>query len=67
MRVEGQLAKSPSFWLPRVLVTRSYERVNGVVFPVTLESNAQMRLFGRSTLRMTYEYSEVDGRPVTHR
>jgi hypothetical protein len=36
------------------------------VFPVTLESNAQMRLFGRSTLRMTYAYSEVDGRPVTH-
>jgi len=66
VRVEGQLAKSPSFWLPRVLVTRSYERVNGVVFPVTLESNAQMRLFGRSTLRMTYAYSEVDGRPVTH-
>jgi hypothetical protein len=32
--------------------------------PVSLESNAQLRLFGDATLRVTYAYSEIDGRPV---
>jgi hypothetical protein len=31
---------------------------------VALESTAQLRLFGDATLRVTYAYSEVDGRPV---
>ena len=64
VRLEGQLAKNPSFWTKRVDVVRSYERINDVVMPVTLESKAQLRLFGGSTLRMTYRYSEIDGRPV---
>ena len=31
---------------------------------MTLESKADLRLFGPATLRMTYVYSEVDGHPV---
>jgi len=64
VRVQGQLAKSPSFWIKNVKIVRTYERINGVVVPVALQSTAQVRLLGSATLRMTYSYSEVDGQPV---
>jgi hypothetical protein len=63
-RVEGRLAKNPSFWVSRVTVVRSYRRVNGVPMPVALESTAQLRLLGSSSLRMTYRYSHIDNRAV---
>ena len=63
-RVEGRLAKNPSFWVTRVDVVRTYRRINDVLMPVSLETTAQLRLLGSSTLRMTYRYSQVDERPV---
>lgn len=63
-RVEGQLAKNPSFWVTRVNVVRLYRRINGVLMPVSLDTTAQLRLFGSSALRMTYRYSRVDDRAV---
>lgn len=66
VRLEGRLAKSPSFWVKNVDIIRKYERISGVVVPVVLESTAQVRLMGGSgTLRMTYTYSEIDGRTVS--
>ena len=65
VRLEGRLAKNPSFWVTRVDVVRSYQRLNGVDMPVALESIAQLRFLGRSTLRMTYHYSDVDDQAVT--
>ena len=67
VRVQGRLAKSPSFWIKSVDIVRSYERIEGAVMPVALETTAQVRMFGAATLRMTYEYSEIDGRPVPPR
>lgn len=64
VRIEGRLARNPSFWMKRVEVTRTYARINGVLVPTSLESIAQMRFFGRSRLQMTYHYTEVDGMPV---
>ena len=64
VRVEGRLAKNPSFWVSRVEMVRSYQRIKGVLVPVLLESTAQLRLLGGSTLRMTYRYSEIDDRPI---
>jgi hypothetical protein len=63
-RVEGRLAKNPSFWVSRVNMVRSYRRVEGVLMPVSLETTAQLRLLGSSELRMTYRYSIIDARPV---
>ncbi len=63
-RVEGRLAKNPSFWVTRVNVIRSYRRINGVLMPVSLNTTAQLRLLGASELRMTYRYSRIDERPV---
>jgi hypothetical protein len=67
VRLEGRLAKSPSFWVKNVDIVRIYERINGVVMPVRLESRAQVRFLGDATLRMTYRYSEIDGRAVERR
>jgi hypothetical protein len=64
VRLEGRLAKSPSFWIKDVDIVRTYERINGAVVPVKLESRAQVRFLGAATLQMTYRYSEIDGRPV---
>jgi hypothetical protein len=62
VRVEGKMAKNPSFWVSSVNIVRSYQRINGVLVPVLLESTAQLRLLGPSTLRMTYHYSQIDQR-----
>jgi hypothetical protein len=64
VRLQGRLAKSPSFWVKNVDIVRSYRRIAGTDLPVALESKAELRLLGPATLRMTYVYSEVDGRPV---
>ena len=66
VRLEGRLAKSPSFWVKNVDIVRRYEQIGGVVMPVALESKAQLRMLGGTgALRMTYSYSQVDGRAVS--
>jgi hypothetical protein len=64
VRVQGRLAKSPSFWVKDVQIVRSYRRIQGVVVPIELESTARVRMLGPATLRMTYSYSEIDGNSV---
>jgi hypothetical protein len=64
VRLQGRLAKSPSFWVRSVQIVRSYRRINNVVLPVKLETNARLRLLGPAMLRMTYAYLEIDGRPL---
>ena len=65
VRLQGRLAKNPSFWVKNVDIVRTYERIDGSVVPVALETRAQVRLLGDATLRMTYDYSEIDGRKLT--
>lgn len=64
VRVEGLLARNPSFWTSQVYVTRHYARVDGVRVPVATESLAKVKLAGRSRLDVAYEYESVNGRPV---
>jgi hypothetical protein len=61
MRLEGELAKAPSFWTRRVQIVRRYQRFLGVRMPVALETTAAVRIAGRSTFRMTYEYESING------
>ena len=65
VRLQGRLAKSPSFWVSNVQIVRSYRRIGGIIVPVVLESTAHVRLAGSASLRMTYEYSEIDGQSVS--
>ena len=64
VRIEGRLARNPSFWVKHVDIIRSYARIAGAVVPVALETRAQLRMLGPASLRMTYEYTEIDGQPV---
>lgn len=64
VRVEGRLAKNPSFWVRNVDIVRTYRRIGGVVVPVAMNSTAHIRFFGPATFRMTYSYAEINGQPV---
>ena len=61
VRVEGRLAKSPSFWTRRVDVVKQYARVGGLRVPIRVESTAQIRFAGTSTMTMTYDYEMING------
>jgi hypothetical protein len=62
VRLEGTLAKSPSFWVKSVHVVKQYGRFAGVALPTVVESSAELKLFGKSTFTMRYIYQEVNGR-----
>ena len=64
VRVEGRLAKSPSFWVRNVDIVRTYERIGGVVVPVAMTSKAHIRFLGAATFHMTYRYSTINGQLV---
>jgi hypothetical protein len=61
VRIEGRLAKSPSFWTRRVDVVKQYARVGGLRVPIRVESTAQIRFAGTSTMTMTYAYEMING------
>jgi hypothetical protein len=60
LRMEGDLAKPPSFWTRRVRVARDFQRFAGVRLPVLLEAVANIRFAGVSTFRAVYEYETVN-------
>ena len=66
VRLQGRLAKNPSFWVRNVDIVRKYARIQNTVVPVALESTAHVRFLGAASFRMTYNYQEIDGRPVRH-
>jgi len=66
VRLEGKLAKSPSFWVKAVTVVRHYQRFGGVALPASIETLADLKLFGRASFTMRYHYREVNSQTVTH-
>ena len=64
VRLQGRLAKNPSFWVRNVDIVRKYARFHNAVMPVTLESTANVTFLGAASFRMTYDYHEIDGRAV---
>jgi len=64
VRVEGRLARTPSFWTRRVDIVQRFQRFGGIRVPIAVESVASVRIAGRSTFRMTYEYESVNGQQV---
>lgn len=66
IRLEGRLAKSPSFWVKSVTVVKQYGRFGGIALPTSIESLADLKMFGRASFTMRYRYSEVNGRSVSH-
>ena len=64
LRVEGLLAKNPSFWMSQVRIVRHYARVDGVRVLIATESVAKVKLAGLSRLNVRYEYHTINQRPV---
>lgn len=64
LKMEGDLAKLPSFWTRRVRIVRHFERFAGVRMPVSLDAEANLRFFGQSSLRAVYEYETVNAERV---
>jgi hypothetical protein len=64
-RVEGRLAKNPSFWTSLVNIVRSFARINGARVPVYTETVARVKLAGVSRMDVRYDYETINGRPVS--
>jgi hypothetical protein len=64
LRVEGRLAKNPSFWTSLVNIIRRYARVAGVRVPIATETVAKVKMVGTAKLQVLYDYESVNGRPV---
>lgn len=62
VRVEGRLAKSPSFWVRSVRIRRDYQPIAGHALPVHVESTADVKLAGACEFAMWIDYTTVDGR-----
>ena len=65
-RIQGRLVKSPSFWLRDVDVSWKFAHVGGHVVPVEMTSSGRVRMFGRSSFKMIYDYESIDGRPTAN-
>jgi hypothetical protein len=63
-RIQGRLVKSPSFWVRDVDVSWKFAHVGGHVVPVEMTSSGRVRMFGRSSFKMIYDYVSIGGRPT---
>jgi hypothetical protein len=61
LKVEGRLAKSPSFWVRSVSVRRTYQAVGGYALPVLVESVADVKFAGACEFSMWIDYTMVGG------
>src|SRR3954467_13266277 len=64
LKMEGDLAKDPPVWAPRVRIVRNFQRFAGIRMPVSLDAVANVRWFGQSTFRAVYEYETVNAERV---
>jgi hypothetical protein len=61
LRVEGRLAKSPSFWTRQVTVNMRYARIADARVATDMESIADVRIVGKSHFRMRSSFLSVNG------
>ena len=64
LRVEGTLAKNPSFWTSNVAVVRDFALVDGLRVPVSTTTVAKLKFAGQALLDVRYEYESINGRAV---
>ena len=64
-RLEGRLVKSPSFWVRDVDLTYKFAHIGGHVVPIEMSSTGRVRMFGRSSFKMVYDYVSIDGQPTS--
>jgi hypothetical protein len=65
LRLEGRLAKSPSFWVRNVTIVKHFAQIGDIALPTSIESVADVRFVGQATFSMRYDYRELNGRSVS--
>jgi hypothetical protein len=65
VRIEGQPARNPSFWVHNVHFVHTYQRVGQFWFASSTHSTSEVRIFGRSEL--TIENSDYALNPLKKR
>jgi MoaA/NifB/PqqE/SkfB family radical SAM enzyme len=61
-QIRGVPARKPSFWVKSSEFSHKYGQFNGFWLPVVHHSEAQLRLFGKSTLDIVYEEYQLPPR-----
>ena len=64
VEVSGTMAKGPSFWIPRVDMSKRYARIQGHRVNVRVDSVSHVRLLGESRFTMTSVYERIDGEAI---
>jgi hypothetical protein len=59
VRIAGQPARNPSFWISRVEFVRRYQKIGEFWLPAHNESKTQVKLFGRNILTIEYDDYEI--------
>jgi outer membrane lipoprotein-sorting protein len=61
-QIEGQPARSPSFWVKNVHFVRRYQKVGEFWLPSEDTSVSDVRMFGKHTLTIHYEDYKIEAR-----
>ena len=61
IRITGDLAKNPSFWVKHVHFVRDYLRIGDYWLPSREQAVSQVRFFGQETLTVEYSDYSVNG------
>jgi hypothetical protein len=59
VRIAGEPAKRPSFWIKKADFVRQYHKIEGNWLPVKDETIAQVRMFGTNTLTIYHDNYKV--------
>jgi hypothetical protein len=59
VKIAGQPAKNPSFWIKRVEFVRRYQKIGEFWLPLKDESMTQVRIFGTNILTIDYANYEI--------
>lgn len=62
VRVQGELAKSPSFFVRKVQLIRDYAKIGDFWLPQQDQSISQLLVFGKSTMTVSYYDYEIQTR-----
>src|SRR5262249_51883833 len=59
VRIQGTPARRPSIWTRETEIDRRYRRFDGIWLCETMESNSDVLIAGRSTLKVDYKYLSI--------
>ncbi len=59
VKIAGQPAKNPSFWIKRVEFVRRYQKVGDFWLPLQDQSTTQVRIFGAHILTIDYDQYQI--------